>query len=165
MERWKRGFETEADAFEWVTTSRFFHPKVLQDKENRSKRKEKGKRQMYNNFPTWVEGQSFDNKALNLTLTTDITVQEALDYFGKRKEYDMLMNEYDRLENLHAARRRVKAIFNGALITEWTGLQGLDVRRMMEKVRQRTGGEEAMDGMGVEEVEGLVKFLAKDFGQ
>ena len=161
MERWKAGFKTEVDAFEWVTTSRFFHPKKLQGKENRSKRSEKGKRQMYNNFTTWVQGQSFNDKVLDST--PEITVQEALDYFGKREEYDVTMNEYDKLEILHAARRRVKATFNSALITEWTGLRGFDVKKVMDKVRERTGGEEAMDGMSMEEVEDLVKRLAKEF--
>lgn len=160
MERWKEGFKTDEAAFKWATTSRFFHPATLQDKENRSKRKEKGKRQMYNNFTTWVECQLFDDEAPNWTPET--VVQEGLDYFGKREEYDAVMNEYERLETIHAARRRVKATFNGTLITEWTGLRGFDVKRVMDKVRERTGGEEAMDGMSVEEVEGLVKQAAKE---
>ena len=51
-------------------------------------------------------------------------------------------------------------MFNGILVAQWTGLCNFDVKRVMDKVRERMGGEIAMDGMTVEEIRNAVEQAA-----
>ena len=51
-------------------------------------------------------------------------------------------------------------MFNGILVAEWTGLRSLEVKRVMDKVRERLGGEIAMDGMTIEKIRNTVEQTA-----
>lgn len=62
---------------------------------------------------------------------------EAIDFFGKRPLYTVLMR-------IAEVKRYVTANFNGTLVREWTGLQGVLVRITMNEVKGRLGGEEVL---------------------
>jgi hypothetical protein len=158
MDTWKKGFVTQEAAFEWAASSRFFCTRRLEDAQNRSKRKERAKREMYIRFQAWAQEQQRDEP--EPTWTPETVVAEALIYFNKEAEYGALMKEYTRLASIHEARRRVKSMFNGILVAQWTGLCNFDVKRVMDKVRERMEGEIAMDGMTVEEIRNAVEQAA-----
>lgn len=109
---------------------------------------------MYNRFKDWAREQC-DEPEPNWTPET--VVAEALVFFDKKTEYDALMKEYSRLASLHEARRRVKSKFNGTLVGEWTGWNNLEVKKVMDKVRETMGGEAAMDKISLEEIRGAVE--------
>ena len=155
MDTWKKGFVTQQAAFEWAASSRFFCARRLEEAQNRSKRKEKAKREMYNRFQTWALEQQRNEP--EPTWTSETVVAEALIFFGKEAEYDALLKESARVASIHEAKRRVKSIFNGTLVAEWTGLSHLQVKKIMDTVRGRFGGEVAMDGIPIEEIRTAVQ--------
>jgi hypothetical protein len=55
-------------------------------------------------------------------------------------------------------------MFNGTLVGEWTGLPNLEVKKVMDKVRQRMGGEVAMDGKTTEEIRSAVEQAKEELG-
>ena len=158
MDTWKQGFATREAAFTWAASSRFFSAERLEDAQNRSKRKEKAKREMYNSFKLWALEQPREKQTP--TWTPEIVVAEALVYFNKKAKYDEVMEEYTRIESIHQVRRRVKSMFSGPLVAEWTGLGNLDVKRVMDMVRERKGGEATMDGLTMEEIRNAVEQAA-----
>jgi hypothetical protein len=162
MKAWKQGFVTQQAAFEWAASSRFFCARRLEDAQNRSKRKEKSKREMYNRFQAWAREQSCDEP--EPTWTQENAVAEALVYFNRKAEYDKLMNEYARVASIHEARRRVKSVFNGSLVGEWTGLSNFEVKKVMDRVRERMGGEVAMDGKTMGEIRTAVEQANVELG-
>jgi hypothetical protein len=162
MDAWKEGFATREDTFKWAATSRFFCAQRLEEAQNRSKRKEIAKRDMYNHFLIWGREQQRDGP--EPTWTPESVVAEALVYFNKKAEYDELMKEYARVKAIHEARRRVKSKFNGILVEEWTGLRNLDVKKVMDKVRERVGGEIVMDVWTTEEIRSAVRQASLELG-
>jgi hypothetical protein len=162
MDTWKKGFTTQEAAFKWAANSRFFCARRLEDAQNRSKRKERAKREMYNRFKAWAQEQQCDEPEPSWTPET--VVAEALVYFNKKAEYDALMREYARVASIHEARRRVKSVFNGTLVGEWTGLSNLNVKKVMDRVRERMGGEVAMDGKTMEEIRSAVEQANVELG-
>ena len=79
--------------------------------------------------------------------------QGALVFFGKREEYDALVEENEQ-------RLRVKAMWNGRKVGEWTGWNGRLIGRLMNFMRQ-TVGEQKIGQMTEEELEQQV-LRAKD---
>jgi hypothetical protein len=55
--------------------------------------------------------------------------EQALDYFGKRKEFDDIMAQL-------ANERCAKAKFNGKKVMEWTGAYGKNLGELMKTLRQ-----------------------------
>jgi hypothetical protein len=73
---------------------------------------------------------------------------EALTFFGKRVEHDALVQANER-------RVRLKAIWNGRKVGEWTGNNNRVIGRVMALMRQ-TIGEEKIGQMMEEELKQLV---------
>lgn len=82
--------------------------------------------------------------------------QAALVYFGRKSEYDGLVEQNQR-------KIRLKKIWNGKKVEEWTGWYGTDVGKVMKLVREWTGGDEVMmnEKIGEERLMELV-LLAKN---
>ena len=55
--------------------------------------------------------------------------QEALVFFGKKEEHDALVRENER-------RLRIKAVWNGRKVGEWTGWNGWQIGRLMKFIRE-----------------------------
>ena len=70
--------------------------------------------------------------------------EEALAFFGKQEEHDALVEANER-------RLRLKAMWNGRKVGEWTGGGGTVVGRVMKLLRQ-TVGEERIGQMTEEEL-------------
>ena len=107
-------------------------------------------RAMYRLFFEWIEVQKAaipddekdcSSKALRLQ-------DEALVFFGRKDEYEMLVEKNSR-------RLYLKSIWNGTKVGEWTGWYGRKVGLTMKHVRQ-TIGEEKLAYMQEHEVKEIV---------
>nr|GAT60847.1 predicted protein [Mycena chlorophos] len=134
MDRWKAGFTTALEVFEWVGTSTFFDPTTFQSRGTGIK-KVKPERKMYGNFVEWAEAQPPKTTGVS-GMDKTARAQHALVRFGKKEEYDRIKQE-------DADRELIKAYFNGHNIREWTGIPAdnwWDVKKVSEGVRAELGG-------------------------
>lgn len=145
---WSAGFATQAAVFDWVRSSRLFHPACMRESARREHRRRD--RAMFHAFLQYVrdldEAGAYSGTA---PLAAAEVVAQAKREFGKEDEYNALVR---------ANRRRVhlKAVFNGHLVMAWTGLQGLPVRGVMDAVRALVTDDDMFE-MSVEDVEALVR--------
>jgi hypothetical protein len=153
MERWKAGFETQQEAFEWVTSSRFYVPGQVSDKASGAKAR--ASRGMYQAFLQWSDvkvapaaanhGQPQEKEETkDREAAREAVRREALEFFGKREEHDALVRANER-------KVRLKAIWNGRKVGEWTGNNNRAIGRVMALMRQ-TIGEEKIVQMTEEEL-------------
>lgn len=150
LARWEAGFASQTDVFEWVRSGRFFHPMCLRESYRRAHTRRD--RVMYQNFLLYVRDLDAGDAYAGIVPATPHNVVElAKREFGKKEEYDALVRENRR-------RAHLKAVFNGHLVMEWTGLFGLSVREVMSAFRARVNDDELMD-MSVEQVEAVVKQI------
>jgi hypothetical protein len=148
LERWKAGFETQQDAFEWVTSSRFYVPGQVSDRASRTK--SLANRSMYQAFLQWCEagsdGQPQEKQETEEREAIKESVRkEALAFFGKREEYDALVQANER-------RVRLKAIWNGKKVGEWVGVGNYRMISRVMAVMRRTIGEEKIGQMTEDEL-------------
>ncbi|EJD50798.1 hypothetical protein AURDEDRAFT_143221 [Auricularia subglabra TFB-10046 SS5] len=133
MTQWQRGFETQRDVFEWVRSSRLFHPACLKESARREHRRRD--RAMYHNFLDYVRELEVSGVYADVPqLSSEQVIAEAKREFGKEDEYNALV-----LSNRQRA--HYKAVFNGHLVMEWTGLYGKAVREVMDVVRASVSEE------------------------
>ena len=100
MERWRAGFATQREAFEWIASSHFYAPGQLSDRASRAK--SRANRSMYQAFLQWSDaragtgaendGQPQDTReAEEKEAIIESVRREALAFFGKREEHDALV--------------------------------------------------------------------------
>lgn len=150
LERWNAGFETQEDAFRWVTSSRFYVPGQVSDKASRAK--SRVNRGMYQAFLQWCEArvspaaghdgrpQEEDKEAIRESVR-----KEALAFFDKREEHDALVHANER-------RVRLKAIWNGRKVGEWVGVRNYKMIGKVMADMRRTIGEEKIGQMTEDEL-------------
>jgi hypothetical protein len=145
---WEQGFNTEQEIFEWLMASRFFDPARVA-RIYSHKQKAKSDRTMFYTFPQYVRSKCLGIRAI--PSPTEVQ-HEALLHFGKKEEFDAIVREKQ-------IQKRLKEIFSGHLVMEWTGLPSWGwVKKVMDRVRQRAGGEnwkEVLVDMSIEEVKAL----------
>ena len=151
MERWEAGFATQHEAFEWIATSRFYAPGQISNPASRAKAR--SNRTMYQAYFHWNDARakaaagndSPQEEETNDRETVIQTVaQEALVFFGKKEEHDVLVQENER-------RLRIKAMWNGRKVGEWTSWNGWLIGRLMKFMRESVG-EEKIGQMTEEEL-------------
>lgn len=148
LDPWYAGFDTQRAVFDWVRTSRLFHPACL--RESLRREKQRAGRPMYLNFLQYVRDLEQSGEYANKEpLAASVVVAEARRDFDKEEEFDAL---------IEANRRRahLRSVFNGHLVMAWTGVEGPQVRHVMDVVRA-TVPEEDMMSMTREEVEAAVR--------
>ncbi|KAF8500982.1 hypothetical protein F5888DRAFT_1609856 [Russula emetica] len=151
LERWRAGFGTQQDAFEWVTSSRFYVPGRISDRASRTK--SLANRSMYQAFLQWSEarvspaagndGQPQEKQEMEVI--RESVRNEALAFFGKREEHDALVQANER-------RVRLKAIWNGRKVGEWVGVGNNRMISKVMAVMRRTIGEEKIGQMTEDEL-------------
>ncbi|KAI9460044.1 hypothetical protein F5148DRAFT_1217957, partial [Russula earlei] len=136
LERWKAGFATMHEAFEWVASSRFYVYGQVSDRVSRAKLR--ANRNMYHAFFQWRDARASPH-AENESQPRDVhetgdreamiesVREEALTFFGKREEHDALV--------------RLKAMWNGRKVGEWTGGNGRVVGRGKRRFGEMTEKE------------------------
>lgn len=89
-EKWKIGFDTKIEIFEWIASSKYFIKGIF-NVENRTDRIRMEKRKMYIEFYKWLWG---DVENSNEPKPIFIKIQaHAIEYFNKRKELESIVNE------------------------------------------------------------------------
>ena len=145
-EGYLRGFETTEDLFEWMEGIKVNREKVG------VKSKGKLEKRVHNDRPMWVaywsRGEDTAYEASNEEQRE--VFQQAIDYFGKRKELEDIMDEISR-------NRIAKEKFNGKRVMEWTGANGKKLGVLMKELREDGRlGKDGIVQMEVEEIQQIV---------
>jgi hypothetical protein len=136
---WKAGFSTQTEVFDWIASSRFFDARKMQrsSANNTAKTRVRDGRTMYQTFVhTYVPSRVATSPASH-DPDSRFVADAAIDFFGKRALYDVLLH-------IAAAKQRVGERFSGTRVQEWTGVQGMPVRFIMDEVRLRLGSEDIL---------------------
>jgi hypothetical protein len=147
MTTWKAGFKTKREVFEWAGTCRFFDPTKFR-LHGEGIRKVKPERKMYAEFVEWAMEKAAVSPSREDTMQESKEMRqerelkirdEALVYFKQREAFDALTRE-------RFLRMRVKEVFRGSKVRDWTGLgeHWKGVKIVMDAVRDRIGGEEGV---------------------
>ena len=124
-QRYQWGFASVEDLFEWIEGI------VINGEKVGVKSKGKLEMKMHNDRPMWV---AFWSRGENVAYAPSDeekrkVFEQALDYFGKRKEFDDIMAQL-------AKERCAKAKFNGKKVMEWTGAYGKNLGELMKALKQ-----------------------------
>jgi hypothetical protein len=158
MDRWRQGFATRHEVFEWIATSRFFDPRRVSNPADPPKVKRE--RTMYYEFQAWA-------KELRMSGVYDTrpplsqpqyVVEEALDCFDRRSAYYDIVLANER-------RIRLKQTFTGHLTAEYLGLDvsrdWRPIKHVMDAIRQEVG-EDALAIMEKDEIrEAIIRTKAQ----
>ena len=127
-----KGFETPTDIFDFVTKSKYFTNKMFRLEElNNINRVRNKKRKIYMNFVDYIK--DFEPKEIDID--KDSFVKEVLKGFPEaEKECQKL---WDRL----AFQRAVSEKFNGNIVRDVTGLDGLELGMLMKKLKNKYSDE------------------------
>lgn len=154
--RFEEGFNTVEDIYAYVTSSPFFDLSVFQlENRNAKSRIRDRKRPMYMGFLKWAEAQpglgAFaypEDKAV-----WHARISEHFPHF--RAAYDQALAD---LAELRAA----KAKFNGAWVSELTGLQGKDLGALMQRFKAAFESDEALRGYVLAHSQDVLKARVLD---
>lgn len=164
MEAWANGFATKQEVFEWAGSSRLFNPKRFKS-EGTGAKKVKPDRKMYAEFVAWAKQQAAVTTGAGAPAedATRSVQQEALVHFNKEEEFYASSRAVD-------TRVRLKGAFNGHDVRMWTGLGEYwkGVKMVMDRVRERLGGDEGvlrvLDEEGEEGVKRAVMQAKEELG-
>jgi len=164
MDDWKAGFNTKQEVFKWAESTRFFDPRRFKT-EGLGATKVKLDRKMYAEFVQWAKAKGQEQATLQEAEEEEKKKarDEALVYFNKKEEFEALARE-------RSARVRLKDVFNGSNVRNWTGLgeHWKGVKMIMDRVRQQAGGDEGvlriLDREGEEGVKEAVFKVRDELG-
>lgn len=135
------GFETKHDIFEWAASIRYFDSSRFQAT-GPGFTKVKPERTMYAEFVEWVEStkpRSHPYNQLPRQEKIDRIREDALVFFNKKKDFEDLAKS-------RTDKARLKDVFSGSRVRDWTGLGGYwtGVKAIMDEVRNRMGSEQGI---------------------
>jgi hypothetical protein len=94
-EKYWVGFASETELFDWATGGRFFAPEVFEQRvEKNNDRARQAKRPMYRRFVKEYMPAHM-GKNVESTWTRERVLEEAIEMFGKRAEYNAMMEEHN----------------------------------------------------------------------
>ncbi|KAF2276549.1 uncharacterized protein EI97DRAFT_43856 [Westerdykella ornata] len=103
------GFRDEEELFEWVANGRFFHPSIFDTRQEKANdRARQRKRPMYSRFVENFMPRRIEAGSENEPWTPEQVRKEALDTFGKHREYEEMLAEHRTRERDIAIWERVK---------------------------------------------------------
>jgi len=145
MDEWESGFETTLAAYRWAINTKFSH---FKPKGAGFKKKELD-RKMYIRFIEWASSQ--DNARSHCEIND--AREAALDFFNKRSELDQ--------RRIFQQNQYTKSVFSGINVRNWTDLGGywFGVKKIMDGVRERLGGDELISKFVAEKGEEQLKSI------
>lgn len=106
--RWKEGFDSKEEIFEFIINSKYFNPEIFQFNNLSSKHKHRNKkRKLYIEFLEYIEGKPFTYKVIEPFSKEEIQITFP-DFSNK-------LNEINKKELI---KQRVKHKFNGRLVMD-----------------------------------------------
>lgn len=143
-------FHTLEEIFEFVASSDLFHPDIyLLENRNHTSRPRDRKRKTYMVFLEWCKSHLLFGTAYTKP-NKEPWVMKALDQFGAMKYHNDMMEEYH-------VNQEVKKKLNGALVSEWTGLDGKELGLAMAVIKRHVSSE-----LVLRLSEETVKMIVKD---
>jgi len=133
-ERWTQGFETLEDIF-WYVTSSPYYDKALYLEEAHSR---DARRPVYQLFLQWLETQP----ATLRPKPKDEEKSSWMPYLFER--FPHFKVKYNHLEHVAEQTEKAKQKFNAKCVTAWTGLEGIELGRVMQCLRTSFPNESAM---------------------
>lgn len=133
FERYTRGFKTKREIFDFVVTSNLFTPEIyLLNNRNNASRTRDRKRETYTEFLLYCE-QQFPNYAVPTWLS-----KNKADHLPALFELIPGFAEtYARVQSDYEKRQRASKLFNGSLVSAWTGLQKKELGMFMRYLREQ----------------------------
>ncbi len=134
--RYRRGFDTLVDIFQFVADSNYFDPEVfpLQHRSHAARVRDR-KRKTYREFLAWIQDRRAAKKGESADIDFLSLAENLFPSFKRR-----LQQEERNLEKRRAAKRR----FNGHRVRQWTGLNGELLGELMRRLTQSKGGKEGV---------------------
>jgi hypothetical protein len=132
--RWKQGFDTLEEIFEFVATSKYFNWEYLQlENNNRVNRERDVKRKSYMSFLEWIEANAKDdNHRYQYEKDKSVYLDAVGDFFPEAGiELEIRRLEYEHCKSLY-----IKAKFNGGEVMRKYGLQGKELGDAMTGFKQ-----------------------------
>ncbi|XP_006462523.1 hypothetical protein AGABI2DRAFT_193648 [Agaricus bisporus var. bisporus H97] len=144
MEEWKQGFDTQLACYEWAIKNKFFDSSHFRP----GAKKRKPGRTMYFGFIEWAGNLSQSPNYTRASGDIPDAKEASLDFFNKRAVY-----EERREEQRH--REFLKNVFSGHRVRDWANLGNnwFGVKKIMDAVRERFGGEHNVRKFALEEGE------------
>lgn len=148
MDEWKQGFKTQLACYEWAIKNKFFDPSYFKP----GTKKRKTGRTMYYGFIEWAGNLSQSRHDDTNAKSIPDAKEASLDFFNKRTVLEQRKQEQEHREFL-------KTIFSGRRVRDWAGLGNhwLGVKKIMDAVRERFGGENNVKKFTLEEGEESLK--------
>lgn len=157
MDEWESGFETTLASYRWAINSKFIE--FTHFKFNGAGfKKRKVDRTMYSQFIEWAASQDIA-RAYEIPDAREA----ALDFFNKRFELNQR-------RSLYRQKQVAKNVFSGTNVRDWTDLGGywLGVKKIMDRVRERLGGDELISQLisekGEEKLRSIVLEVQAELG-
>jgi hypothetical protein len=159
--RYKQGFDTLEDLFEFVVSSPFFNKAIYAlENRNHAARTRDSKRKTYMEFLTWLE----DYEETDIQLGAKYA--DRLDYIGNKvpsfwEQYDATVAEFEQAQEY-------KKRFNGELVSQWTGLEKQELGKFMawlKGYKEQTRWKKDVVSLNPILVEGLVKYYFEKYNE
>lgn len=155
MDEWESGFETILAAYRWAANSKFMEFSHFKLKGTKKKGLD---RKIYSGFIEWASSQ--DNARSHCEIGD--AREAAVDFFNKRTELNQ--------RKIFQQNQYTKSVFSGTNVRDWTDLGGywLGVKKIMDGVRERLGGDESISKFvaekGEEELKSIVLEVQIELG-
>ena len=134
LETWRVGFQTQRDLFDWIASSLLFDLEGL-DIDKLGMKKASKDLPLSRAFALYVAAaREFDLFRAKLAKKSGrdkrAEVQErALEYFGRKDELQYILH-------VATVRQHAKQVFTGSLVQQWTTVQGVPIRFIMDEVKR-----------------------------
>ncbi|KAI0086550.1 hypothetical protein BDY19DRAFT_894795 [Irpex rosettiformis] len=133
IDKWREGFATRTEIFDWVASSPLFDVWNARRTPGMLQKGKPGERPMYRAFIEYAEHRR--SSAVFRSFSLDIT--DILAHFGKLELYNAILY-------VTRTKQYAKATFRGTLVETWTGIRGPAVGLIMKEVRERMGGSDVL---------------------
>ncbi|KAF9046560.1 hypothetical protein BJ165DRAFT_1527644 [Panaeolus papilionaceus] len=180
FETYKAGFSTKDDIFKWLATSKYFDVTLFSsDCTAPNPRKSNIKLESFYHFVA-RQAQSTSSEGPETTPVEDLearkkrVVNEALEFFDKYQAYLDKWQEYEKQQAdrrlADAQRLKQRKLWSGSRVHDWAAMNGywLGVKKIMDVIRKRLGGDDAIialiDEQGEESVRALVIQVRDELG-
>lgn len=136
--RWKQGFNNLEEIFHFVTACPRFSSSIYAlENRNHTARVRDKKRPTYTKFLVWLDEHPEADKAFDWSADKSVWLPEILSAFpGARENYERALSNLER-------QKRIKAKFNGELVTEVTGISGKELGTFMADFKNSFESREA----------------------
>lgn len=129
-ERFKQGFDTLQEVYDYATSSPYFYPGCYRpDQQNSQNRQRDRKRPTYQGFLEHLEQNGFFERIPGPVTTREQQLERAIQRFPGFQE--AIEETHRFLERKRAAHQK----FNGHTVREWTGIEGQTLGEVMMELR------------------------------